>query len=160
MLQFLARTYTRDDRTPEMMVLVARTLVRLAAGCYRKNATLPSLPLAEGQGDGSLLAVTRHVLHTVEHSAEEHGAHHWADAHAAVALAEYLAVSGRVDVPPAPARDDQPVISEGDEAPGVPAVPAAPAPPSRDAAVRHAAHAVHLAPWCTSHWQTLRATQA
>ncbi|KAL4398941.1 Ski complex protein [Malassezia pachydermatis] len=134
LVQYLASSFTRADHTTHTRVLVGQTMLRLAASCYLQGKPLPALPMPEGQ-DGSLLAIARTILHTVESQADEQGAAHWATAQWLVGLAEFLASQSEAGSAPAP-------------------TPAA----SLDAARRHATNAVHLQPWHRVHWDALRAT--
>ena len=148
LLQYLANSYTRADNTTDILVQVAHTFVRVAAGCVRSGEQLPVLPLPEHR-DGSVLAVARHVLHTVEARADEEGAAHWAAAHWTLALAESLTHQhGPAQTAEADAPGEEPVAQ--------PSSP--PATASRENACRHAAQAVHLAPWEAAYRRTLQAT--
>lgn len=149
LLQYLATSYTRADNTTDILVQVAHTFVRIAAGCVVNGEPLPVLPLPEQQ-DGSVLAVARHVLRTVEARAGEEGATHWAAAHETLALAESLMYQyGPAPVAKAEASETEP---EAQRSPR-------PAPASHERAWRHAAQAVHLAPWEAAYRRTLQATR-
>lgn len=148
LLQYLANSYTRTDNTTDILVQVAHTFVRVAAGCVCRGEPLPVLPLPEHR-DGSVLAVARHVLRTVEARADEEGASHWAAAHWSLALAESLTHQHG----PVPTEAD----ASGEELNVERTAP--PALASRKNAYRHAAQAVHLAPWEAVYRRTLAATR-
>ena len=151
LLRHLAVTFTRADTTTQMLVLVAKTFVRVAAGAVVAGEACPWLPI---EGDGSLVGVTDKVLHLVRWRSAEDGENAWAAALWSRAVAEFLVARGGQ----APSEPSPPSHTEGEDEAET-HVAAAPPPAPTDARARKiATAAVHLEPWSRDCWDALEAT--